>query len=280
MSEPNASHVGGSPRFRKPPVIEVAISVQFRALERFGLVDYGLLWEHWRDRYPLTKHQPPLAPVTEVFGSRRPRVEAIRVEPVEPLGRCWYHTVAGDRLLQVQPDRFILNWQKADGAPEYPSYEVLRKEFERALDEFLAFVHERDLGAFEATQCEVIYVNHLERGREWTEPQDIADVLAPLSGSRSRGASLPPVEDIRLAWQYRYDVGGRPFGRLHVLLNSAERVQDGVPLFVLQMLARGAPSAGNPSAVLAFADQAHAWITRAFADLTTTDMHSIWEREA
>lgn len=259
-------------------MIEVAISVQFEELPRFGVVDYGLLWERWRDRFPETQYQAPLLPVVEIFGGRRARSDEIRIEPIPPLGRCWYRTANRERLIQVQPDRFILNWQRAEAGTPYPSYDALRSEFAQALGEFLAHVADRRLGDFEPTQCELIYVNHLLAGREWARPGDLADVLVPLAG-QAAGPPLPDVEDVRASWKYRFDDAGAPIGRLHVDLYSAERGSGAQPVFVLQMTGRGAPRTAQVDGVLAFTDQAHEWITHAFAALTTARMHTLWERQ-
>jgi uncharacterized protein (TIGR04255 family) len=268
-----------TPQFAKPPVIEVAISVQFEELRRFNVVHFGLLWERWRDRFPDTQHQPPLAPVVELFGKRRARIDEVRVESAFPVGRCWYRSKDRGRLIQVQPDRFVLNWQKVDDETRYPSYEALRGEFESELGVFLAFVAENGLGEFEPTQCELIYVNHLVSGHEWTRPQDLTNVLVPLAERVPGDSALPEVEDVRLAWQYRFEADEVPLGRLHVLLNSGEREKDGYPVFVMQLIGRGAPRSPGVPGVLEFTDTAHQWITESFAAITTERMHHLWERE-
>jgi len=102
------------PQYAKPPVVEVAISVQFNPLVRFQPVHFGLLWERLRARYPITEHYPPLGSVVEVFGAQALAPMMLHIESVPnfPVGRCWYLTEDRQRVVQVQPDRFILNWRK------------------------------------------------------------------------------------------------------------------------------------------------------------------------
>jgi uncharacterized protein (TIGR04255 family) len=268
----------GLPQFAKPPVVEVAISVQFEELKRFKLIHFGLLWEHLRDRFPSTEHQPPLAPVVELFGVPPTRRLELRVEEAFPIGRCWYGSVDGNRLVQVQPDRFILNWRKLDAETQYPSYDHLRGEFERELGIFIDFVHASQLGEFEPTQCEVIYVNHLPAGDARAPRLELSSIVAAWSGNAS-GQYLPDIEDARLAWQYRFEEDGAPLGRLHVQLNTAVREPDSQFVVALQLTGRGDPGGSDLDSVLRFTDRAHEWIVNGFAEITTPGMHQLWERQ-
>jgi uncharacterized protein (TIGR04255 family) len=247
-------------------------------LARFKPVHFGLLWERWRDRYPNTEYHPPLAPVVELFGPEGLGRASLRIESEFPVGRCWYLAADGHRLVQVQPDRLILNWRKLDTDTEYPSYNALRNDFMRELGVLLAFIAEYDLGEFQPVQCELIYFNHLFAGQGWNARSDLANVLAPWSG-RTTEAYLPDLEDARLAWQYRFVEQERPLGRLHVSLQSAFRTADGLPLFVLELTGRGAPIGKGVDGVLAFTDRAHEWIVNGFTAITTEHMHTIWERQ-
>ena len=58
------------PEFVQPPVVEVMMSVQFEVLSSFQPVHFGLLWERWRSRYPLTSHHAPIAPSVELYGAK------------------------------------------------------------------------------------------------------------------------------------------------------------------------------------------------------------------
>ncbi len=265
------------PRYANPPVVEVAISVQFDELAEFQLVHFGLFWEWIRDRYPRTEHHPPLPATIEIFGQREPQPSAISIESNFPIGRCWYLSEDGLRLVQLQPDRFVLNWRKLDTETAYPSYDALRAVFDEELGAFLQFLAQHDIGEFEPRQCELTYVNHIvDEG--WRYASDLPNVLTTWSGKGSSGY-LPGVEDVRLAWSYRFEEGGTPLGRLHVAVSSAMRSSDRKPLVVVQLVGRGAPIGGGKEGALMFADRAHEWIVRGFTDITTQRMHAIWGRE-
>lgn len=267
------------PRFEKPPVVEVAISVQFDELARFQITHFGLLWERLRDRYPITEYHPPLPSTVELFGVRGIQHAALSIETGLPTGRCWFLSEDKLRLIQIQPDRFVVNWRKLETDVDYPSYEVLRGTFQEELDLFLEFVNDQDLGEFDPVQCELTYINHLPEGRGWRTPSDLPNVLAPWSGKCS-DTYLPEIEDARFSWQYRFDEQERPIGRLHVALQSGIRQSDGVSVLVLTLAGRGAPAGGEGAGgVLRSLDQVHEWIVRGFTALTTDHMHKIWERQ-
>ena len=143
---------------------------------------------------------------------------------------------------------------------------------------FLDFASELRLGDFDPTQCELTYINHLFAGQQWKTLGDLSELVSVWSG-RTTDAYLPDPEDVRLAWQYRFEESAKPLGRLHVKVQSAFRTSDRLPVILLQLLGRGAPLGGGVDGVLAFADRAHEWIVRGFTSLTTDRMHAVWERQ-
>jgi hypothetical protein len=77
------------PNFDDPPVIEVALSVQFQPLESFRVSQYVLVWQAFRDQ-GLTRVEEHglLAPTFEDFDTKRtPRVQLRCMRTMMPL-RC------------------------------------------------------------------------------------------------------------------------------------------------------------------------------------------------
>ena len=128
------------PSYGKPPVVEVAMSVQFRGLPRLNSAYLGLLWDRYRKTYPKAEHHPPIAAVNEGFESPTASTPGIIVEPTFPVPRCWFVNETGTRLIQVQQDRFILNWRKLDTEEKYPRYSEIRENFEEEWARFEEFV--------------------------------------------------------------------------------------------------------------------------------------------
>jgi uncharacterized protein (TIGR04255 family) len=257
--------------------MEVAMSVQFDELADFRPAHFGLLWERWRGRYPRIEHKPPLPSVVELFGvSGTRRAEVVVAESGFPVGRHWFLSEDGQELVQVQPDKFVLNWRKVAKETSYPRYDVLRGLFIEELTTFLQFVEDEGIGEFNPTQAELTYVNHIPvQGALGSE---ITRIIAPWSG-RATDLFLPDLEDCRLQWQYKFQEDGKPIGRLHVQIQSVIRAADKRRLLTLQLTGRGAPIGKGEKGVLELTDRAHEWIVRGFTSLTTTDAHTLWERE-
>jgi len=59
------------PRFRQPPVSEVAVGVQFQT-PTLTPVHLGLYYERIKSRFPVASVQPPIAPTFETFDTILP----------------------------------------------------------------------------------------------------------------------------------------------------------------------------------------------------------------
>jgi uncharacterized protein (TIGR04255 family) len=268
------------PDYDKPPVVEVASSIQFGTIPGLDAARLGLLWTTFRREYPHTEQQPPLAHEIESFGA--PALSQISFSVGQMISpRCWFKNEKGTRLLQVQHDRFVLNWRKLDiDDEEYPHYfNVLRPALEREYARFEGFLREEVLPAPVPDQAELTFVNHIPAGEPKGQRETAARFTRLWSGE-PRGGTLPAAEDLLFASRYvMRDERGSPVGRLHVNLQSSYRTSDGTPLYVLQLTARGAPQGEGLAGALAFLDKGHEWIVRGFTDITTPEMHDLWKRK-
>lgn len=260
------------PDFERPPVVEVALSVQFEpvALETKHL---ALLWEKCRKEFPEWHDQPPIVPSFEMFG---PGFLNARFRSV-PLPRALFRNAGGTQLKQYQADRFVRNWTKADAAPEYPRYERIREAFADDLRALSAFLGEQSLGNLVPNQCEVTYVNliPLADGAAGT----VSDVISPWSGSYSDSFLREP-EATEVAAHFVIAQPGQPepVGRLHVqgalvTYRNTER-----PALQLTLTARGQPIGAGVDGVLAFLNLGREYIVKGFASFTKPQMHQSWGR--
>lgn len=269
------------PDFSDPPVVEVALSVQFESLKKLRTPQLGLLWREFRDRFPVTEEHAPLNVVVERFDAPRVRKGVVRIEMLEslPTPRCWFLNEAGTELIQVQQDRFVLNWREAGTKAEYPRYEHIRKTFEAELKCFDKFITRERIGKFVPNQCEVTYVNHIAGGKGWQVHGDLDKVITVFQRSFS-DEFLEVPEDTGLRLRFLIpDDDGKPIGRLHVRLDSGYRNSDEQPLFILNLTARGAPRGDGIAGVLQFLDLGHEWVVLGFASMTTPTMHKEWGRK-
>lgn len=59
------------PDFDAPPVIEVVCGIYFKSISNLLAPHFGLLWEKYRDEYPICQEVAPLAPAIERFDGEK-----------------------------------------------------------------------------------------------------------------------------------------------------------------------------------------------------------------
>jgi hypothetical protein len=235
------------PDFGRPPVTEVVLGVQFGSLDRLTAPHLGMVWSEFRDQFPIIEEHPPLDPVFETFADDAPRTPMPRIQfellTTPPPPRIFFINSARTQLLQVQRDRFIHNWRKIGEGDAYPRFEQMLATFEDGYRRFDAFKHL--LGTF-------------------TETVVLQDLGQP--------------EDPRLLFRYVIrDDDGVPVGRLLVNALPARRL-DGASIVQFTLIARGKPATPDLAGVSDFLTKGRRYIVRAFAQLTSDEMHMAWER--
>ena len=277
MSNGRSDMPDALPSFERPPVNETAIGVEFARLPGFGLPYFGLYWNAIRQDYPTFETYGPIASQPERFGAARFLVKKPRVELLtEPEVRCWFIHASGDRLLQLQADRFIHNWRKQAAGGQYPRYETLRPCFEAEWRRFLAFLAANGLPEPTVTQCDVTYVNHLEVGHGWKSMADVGRVF-PFINS---GKGFPFIGAPETATLNMHFVIPPEQGRLRASVQHARRVADGTELLQFTLAARGAPKSSSWEDIAEWFDLGREWVVRGFADLTSPEMHQVWGRRS
>ena len=151
------------PNFEGPPVVEVALGVQFEPLAKLDGPWIARFWlEHVRDRFPEWIEAPALPPVIEWFGiPGQPRGVMFRLGQGAVANRAVFHDASQTGLLQLQQDRFVRNWRKVGDGHAYPRYESIRDSFALEVSQLRRFLTENQIGELVPNQCEVTYVNHI-----------------------------------------------------------------------------------------------------------------------
>ena len=217
----------------------------------------------------------PYSPPIERFGERV-KMPEFRFEMLGTATppRFWFLNEAGSELVQLQRDWVAHNWRRMPNDQAYPRYPNLRAPFERHLRSISDLVAAPGQGHIEITQCEVTYVNHINRSGVWTEPGDV-DQVSRL-WNRVEGF-LPQPE--RVQFEAAYVIAGEdgpPRGRLHVALTPDHDPEKDEPRLVLTLTARGAPSEPTIESAMEFLDLGHEWIVRGFRSIATQPMRKAW----
>jgi hypothetical protein len=134
--------------------------ILFKPLENFRLPHFGVLWKEIDKQYPTCQEVAPLLPAIERYGAHEDQDQQLQIAFGDiPLPRIWFLDSKGTGLLQVQRDRLLHNWKKNKPTDAYPRYHVVIEKFKEQLGRFEVFVKEHALGAIEALQYEMTYVN-------------------------------------------------------------------------------------------------------------------------
>jgi uncharacterized protein (TIGR04255 family) len=266
------------PEFDEPPVSEVALAVEFLPLMHWRSAHAGRYWARVGADYPQIQEMPPLLSQIERFGDELRQAQFapphVPMQMLDPTWvRSWLISSNGTNLIQVQRDRFIVNWRRSGTGEKYPRYQrEMRPRFEREWRNFQEFVSEIQLGPIAVQQCEVTYVNYIYRGIAWDSLSEGLSLFSYWSGGGSAGFLSAP-ESINLSGSF---IMPNDIGRLHFTIQRVVVVEDQKEAIQFTLSARGRPETADDHGVLKWMDLGREWIVRGFTDLTTKKAHDIW----
>lgn len=258
------------PDFLRPPVVEVAVGVQFDAQPVLRSVEVAALREKWRSAYPVVEEHPPLPPAIEAEPGSFPDFQVFMGPPA---GRLWFVSRDGTSLVQLQPDRLYINWRSTEAASAYPRWGHVRDTFAERMRDVFEFVHLAEGRVPAIGQVEVTYINAIDD--EDGKPAALQGVLKAWSANDDH--HLGGAQEARAALVYRVPDMGRAPVRLYVEAAPGKRLT-GEPTSFLTLTVRGAPVEDDLAASIEFADKGHDHIVSSFAELTPPAMHTLWGR--
>jgi uncharacterized protein (TIGR04255 family) len=157
----------------KPPVVEVICGLCFPPLDIDPVVA-GAYWSERKDDYPRRQVHPAI--------ERGPGVVVAAV----PRMRVWLLSQDESQLIQLQSDRFYLNWRRVGSSAAYPRFSGDAGLCARSTQEFERFggFCKRVLGQQPATdRVELGKVDHLDEGQFWNGVSDLATMIPALAPS-------------------------------------------------------------------------------------------------
>jgi uncharacterized protein (TIGR04255 family) len=251
------------PDYKNPPVSEVVCGISFETIEKFRGQHLGLFWQKVRNEFPLCEHAPRLE-----FNPQQ-------LDLSNYLPRMWFINEEQNMLIQLQDNKFFLNWRRMQQEEAYPRYNRIIKAFKANLGIFQKFLEEEKLGLVNLKKCELTYINHIPKTEGWDSLGDINEVFRDFTWS-SNGRFLPP--PVGLGGQASFSLP-KDKGRLNVTLQHGARKIDKHPILVLQLTATGLGADKSMDAVWEWFEVAHEWIVCGFTDLTgATIQKDIWKR--
>lgn len=271
-NEPTDPGKAPLPSFENPPLDEMVIGVQFPTLKKLTTAHLGRFWNRIHDKYPQAQDAFPLARQLE---NQDPQFEQPFqfIKAAVPAPRCWFLSSDGTQLLQVQNDRVLRNWRRVTGTERYPRYQALLDAFFADLDRFVDYVKTEKLGEITVDQCDLTYINQIDREAGWASFADLNHLFTCLKPAPAGVLQNPET----LAWNATYKLP-TDRGRLYVTIAPTIRARDFKMTVTVQFVARGAPAANSGEALSQWFDMAHEWIARAFDELTGPELHALWKK--
>ena len=262
------------PNYENPPVIEVVCGILFKPLETLLTPHFGTLWQGYKKEYPQCQELPPLAAVIEKYDEASQK--QFQITEIPPLPRIWFVSKDDRGVIQVQRDRFLHNWKKANLGDEYPRYNNVISLFKNKLSIFEKFLSANKIGVIEPIQYEMTYVNHIFKGEGWDNIGEIGKIFPDFCLRSDPSRYLPEPENIN--WKTTYMLPNRE-GRMHVTLRNGVLANTNKSVIVLESTVRGIGEDKSKQAMWVWFDNAREWIVKGFADLTGDEVQDkIWKR--
>jgi uncharacterized protein (TIGR04255 family) len=242
--------------YEKPPVVETAFRFTFPPIKGWNVFHLGLFWERLRKQYQFAEAHLPTGSI-EVEDLDFKLGPEIRLEAI-PL-RSFLFDSSKNQLLQVQPNAFVKNWRAIEAEQKYCHYSDLRPMFQADWAEYREFLKDEGLPQPNVFQCDVTYINHFIKGREWKSLDEFAalfqgirvELNGALVSSFSFGATAAP----------------------------AIRPADGTPIIQLTLNVSGKPVDTSEKNVWAKLDDCHKVLVETFAEITAKDLQKrVWGR--
>lgn len=259
------------PEYERPPVVEVALAIQLEGSIGFRSLDLAAIAGGWADALPHVEERAPLP----MMGPE-PQDPDVTLEVSDEANtpRLWLQDAVGNRVLQIQQDRIVVNWRKGGTDDPYPRYDTIRDSLVDAWGRLTGAMSDLGLALPPPSICEVVYVNHLGAIQGWRSAEDTARLLAPWDGSM-HDDFLPTDRHEGFVLHYHL-----PEGRGWLDIDgwtSDTRSNDRI--MVLTLTSRGRASSSDLGGALDFMNLAHEWIVRGFTSVTTSFAHEKWGRK-
>lgn len=159
----------------RPPIDEVICGIVFEPIAAIDTLELGAYRDERKQVYPRKQLMPPLIEPGNVL-----------LGPVP--GRLWLLSEDDTLVVQVQHDRFYLNWRARAG--EYPRFGThggkpgLAAKFVEELGHFREFLQRRIGAVLSPVRLEVAKVDILKQPRDWSDLDDLAALLPLVSRLR------------------------------------------------------------------------------------------------
>jgi uncharacterized protein (TIGR04255 family) len=242
----------GAPKFYSPPVVETVLSVQFDHLTAYSTAHAGWFWKEYLDKlgedssptWSRSVDAPRIEDQFERFGADDvwgPPL-AMKLLPPSETQRTQIIRSDGERMVQVQNSRFILNWKKQTGA--YPKFGPLLEEFRTMLRAFESFAAEAGFGTLRYNQWEIAYVDQLKKGDMWESASDWSKIFPGLLRVPTQVNHILLTGDEAMSADWRFSLADRS-GRMYIQFRQVRTPSSNEEVLNVTFVGRGPVTAST-----------------------------------
>lgn len=271
--------------YKNPPLVEVAISVQFEPPKTLTLAHLGAFWATQKKSLPNVRAIQAIPTTTEPFGGQGawlpPSLQLALSN--EPDCRLQMTSANDEWMCQLQRNRIVINWRKRSEL--YPRFSATRERFFESWKAWTSFLVESEIALPKLHLWEVTYVNRIPKPGLWETPSDWPKIFPGLWGGNF--ASHDATGLCGFHGQWVWESKGQP-ARLYVD-SKPGRILDDPPqdVLIVSLTARG-PVDLNDKRSTANDDQStdsivtgvnfgHELIVGTFEKIASSDAKQNWE---
>ncbi len=240
-------------KLERPPIVEAICGIHF---ERHPAIDSVLMGAYWhtsrRARFPVHKLKPPLIDEPGPF---------MFVNDDANRSRVWLCNATETRTIQIQDDRFYLNWRLGEGV--YPRFSEqqsgLRDETLAEFEHLCAWLSEGGLPRPRARKVELTKLDHFP----WKSRDDLLALLPSLAQVVNLSVGSEPDFLVRIG-------GNVDAGTPQVTIVTA-LLEDGARVIRLETTAQRSVTADGGEALRAAFDSANLAVNDVFCRLIPDD---------
>ena len=262
--------------FARPPVEEVMLSILFQPLDRFFAPHLGEIWQEFKKSgFVHTSAQGAVPPAIESFSNQIPEPQ-VRISNVPDFDRILFIHESGDRILQVQRDRFTFNWRKIEEGQRYPGFSTIFAGFKDFYTRFRENLNNQGIGEIIPLQYELSYINQLMHGDGWDTLGDIGKIYQMFADSQQLDSFWSGAESVILQTSFPIsDVQGR----LHFAISNRIKMPEQRQTLQTDFTVRGFPE-NTESEMITWFKSARDQIIEKFASMFTEDIQTqVWGRK-
>lgn len=242
-------------KFKNPPIIELVIGIQFNK-KVISLADIFTFFNHIKNEYPQIQEHPILPTIVEKIGGPNEMKFLSGFN-----SRKFFISKSNDKLIQIQPDRFLLNWRKNVNNNKYPSFSNIYTEFMK----YLNLIDKISKCKENVNQLEITYIDHILLSDFGLKTLDISEILNLVVYKN-------PLNTIDCIISLPYT---NINGNLSFKIQNAIRKSDKKEILLLETACRGIYNGGINN-IDEWFDQSHGILTDFFLNIITDKAKDVW----